>query len=57
MDLQEKRHIADYNPQPRFKTLDAKLAIGAARSAIGRFERADQEDRKVFLTLLLCPPR
>jgi hypothetical protein len=57
IDLQEKRHTADYNPRPRFKTLDAKVAIGAARSAIGRFERADQEDRKIFLTLLLCPLR
>ena len=57
IDLQEKRHTADYNPQPRFKTVDAKLAIGAARSAIGRFKRANQENRKAFLTLLLCPPR
>lgn len=57
IDLQEKRHTADYNPRPRFKTLDAKLAIGAARSAIRRFEQADQASRKILLTLLLCPPR
>lgn len=57
IDLQEKRHRADYNPEPRFRTSDARLAIGTARSAIKRFGRASDERRKAFLTLLLCPPR
>lgn len=57
IDLQEKRHRADYNPEPRFRISDAKLAIGTARSAVGRFARVSQERRKAFLTLLLCPPR
>lgn len=57
IDLQEKRHLADYNPGPRFKTSDAKLVIGTARSAIRRFMGASQDRRKAFLTLLLCPPR
>jgi hypothetical protein len=56
-DLQEKRHRADYNPEPRFKTSDAKLAIRTARTAISRFAGANAEARKGFLTLLLCPPR
>jgi hypothetical protein len=57
IDLQEKRHKADYNPQPRFRTLDATLAISAARSAVRQFELASAERRKAFLTLLSFPPR
>lgn len=57
IELQEKRHLADYNPQPRFKTSDVKLAVSTARSAVRRFLAADEEDRKAFLTLLICPPR
>lgn len=57
IELQEKRHAADYNPQPRFRTSDAKLLIGAARSAVQRFQAADGEHRNTFLTLLICPPR
>ncbi len=55
--LQEKRHLADYDPMLRFVTSDAKLAIEAARSAVENFSRADQEQQRAFLTLLLCQPR
>ena len=57
IELQEKRHLADYNPQPRFKTSDAKLAVSTARSAVRRFQTAEEDHRKAFLTLLICPPR
>jgi hypothetical protein len=57
VELQEKRHSADYDPLTRVKTSDAKLAIATARSAIRRFERAGPARRKSFLTLLLFPPR
>jgi hypothetical protein len=57
VELQEKRHQADYNPQPSFSTADARLAIVTARSAIARFHSAAEEHRKAFLTLLVCPPR
>jgi hypothetical protein len=57
IELQEKRHLADYNPEPRFRTSDAKLAVGTARSAVHRFQTADEEHRKAFLTLLICTPR
>ncbi len=49
--------MADYDPQSRFKTLDAKLAIGTARNAVLRFGQADPDRRREFLTLLLCLPR
>jgi hypothetical protein len=57
IELQQKRHLADYDPQPRFSRSDAKLAISTARSAVQRFRAAGEEDRKAFLTLLVCPPR
>ena len=57
IELQEKRHRADYNPQPRFRTSDANLAISTARSAVQRFQAANDEHRKLFLTLLISLPR
>lgn len=56
-ELQETRHAADYDPLLGFSTSEAKAAIGTARRAIRRFGEADGEHRKLFLTLLLCPPR
>ena len=57
VDLQERRHTADYNPQSRFKASEVELAIGLAESAVRRFQRANASRRKIFLTLLICPPR
>jgi hypothetical protein len=57
LDLQDRRHIADYDPQASFRTSDAKLAISAAVEAIRLFANAGQDRRRAFLTLLLCPPR
>ena len=57
IELQQKRHGADYNPQPLFRTSDALLAVSTARSAVQRFRAANDEHRRMFLTLLVCPPR
>lgn len=57
VELQEKRHAADYDPSIRVKTSDASLAIATARSAVRRFKRASSARRKAFLALLLFPPR
>ncbi len=56
-ELQEIRNRADYDPGPRFGSLDARTAIATARRAVGYFKQAAQDDRRLFLTLLLCPPR
>jgi len=56
-ELQEMRNRADYDPGPRFRSLDAHIAINTARDALGYFRQAAQDDRRLFLTLLLCPPR
>ena len=55
IELQQKRHRADYNPQARFRTSDAQLAVSTARNAVNRFRAANEEHRKLFLTLLVCP--
>ncbi len=56
-ELREKRHAADYDPSARFTASDAKEAIDTARDAIRQFGDADEEQRKMYLSLLLCPPR
>jgi hypothetical protein len=57
INLRNKRHLADYDPRPRFRTSNAQQAISTARSAVRRFAAAREEHRKAFLTLLVCPPR
>jgi len=57
LELQEKRHAADYDPLIRVRTSDALLAIGTARSALVRFAQASASRRKAFLSLLLFSPR
>ncbi|HJT40329.1 MAG TPA: hypothetical protein VJ762_08370 [Sphingobium sp.] len=57
LELQEKRHDADYDPSQWVTRTDAKLALTIARSAIERFESASLLQRKYFLTLLLFSPR
>jgi uncharacterized protein (UPF0332 family) len=57
LELYEKRLAADYDPLIRIKREDALLAVGTARSALHRFQKAGVSRRKTFLALLLFPPR
>lgn len=57
LELQEKRHDADYDPLIRMKASDARLVIATAKSAVRRFDKASAVNRRAFLTLLLFPPR
>jgi uncharacterized protein (UPF0332 family) len=57
VELQEKRHSADYDPLIRVKSSDALLAVSVARSAAARFKRASARRRNAFLTFLLFPRR
>jgi hypothetical protein len=57
IDLQDKRHRADYDVATRYRQLDARLAITTGRSAMTGFTAADAAKRRMFLTLLLCRPR
>ena len=57
LELQEKRHAADYDPSIRIKSADAILAVNTARSALRRFGKAKSNQRRAFLSLLLFEPR
>jgi hypothetical protein len=57
LELQAKRHTADYDPTILFKTSDAAYAIRIARTAVRRFEKARADRREAFLALLLFQPR
>jgi|EndMetStandDraft_8_1072994.scaffolds.fasta_scaffold575897_2 hypothetical protein len=57
VDLQEKRHSADYDPLFRVGTPDAVLTVDLARDAVTRFRGAHTSKRKPFLALLLFSPR
>jgi hypothetical protein len=57
VDLQLKRHLADYDPQSSYSPSDAAFAIDSAVTAIQSFKSAVREERKMFLTLLVFPPR
>ena len=56
VDLQEKRHLADYDPQFRVKTSDAVLAVATSRSALVRLRSANRTKRKAFISLVVFSP-
>lgn len=53
IELKEKRNSADYDPSHWVKIADVHYAVSAARSAIGQFENAPQDETKTFLSLLV----
>jgi uncharacterized protein (UPF0332 family) len=57
VELQERRHTADYDPMVQMKQSDAMLLTRTARAALARFQGAMPDERIVFLTLLLFEPR
>lgn len=56
-ELQEKRHLADYDPLFRVSMSDAVLAVGTGRTALARFKSASRERQKAFLSLVVFSPR
>jgi hypothetical protein len=57
IDLQEKRHAADYDPLLRVGTAEAILAVETGRTAVGRLRHANQVRRRAFLSLVVFSPR
>ena len=57
VDLQERRHTADYDISVAFNRAGAVLAIALARTAVERFAAVPAVERRVFLALLLFPAR
>lgn len=56
-DLQEQRHMADYDPMARLRTSNAQAAIKTARSAMRRFSTMSKNSRDAFLSLLVFQVR
>jgi uncharacterized protein (UPF0332 family) len=57
LELQERRHSADYDVMISMTRSDAALAIGTARAALGGFDKASQQEKLTFLSPLLFSPR
>ena len=57
VELQRKRHSADYDPLVRFRKSEARLVIDGGRVALMRFREVNEGQRQIFATLLLFPPR
>lgn len=57
VELQEKRHRADYDPVWKVKTADATATILAGRSGVNGLGQVDKTERRRFLALLTFPPR
>jgi len=51
--LQEKRHLADYDPLAKIKLADAALAIVTADSTIERWVVVPDPERRTFVALLV----
>jgi hypothetical protein len=57
VDLQEKRHAADYDPLFRASTAEAIVAVQTGRNALSRLRNANPTRRKAFLSLVVFSPR
>jgi hypothetical protein len=57
VDLQEKRHLADYDPLFHVNKSEALLAVETSRLALVRFRNANRSLRKAFLSLAVFSPR
>jgi hypothetical protein len=55
VDLQEKRHLADYDPLFRVRMSDALLAVATSRDALTRFRKVNRTRRKNFLFIAYLP--
>ena len=57
LELQLRRHAADYDVMIRMNRSEAVFAIAAAKAALSRFSAASPPERLAFLSLLLFAPR
>jgi len=57
VDMQEKRHAADYSPLFRATKSDVKLSVREARAALQKFQAAPEADVEALSLLLFFKPR
>ena len=55
--LQEKRHLADYDPSARFTKLEVQRDIEAARAIVEGFQAARTKHRRAFAAYVLFKTR
>ena len=53
LEMQEKRHKADYDPTVTFPKLDVLSDIAAVENAIGEFSQASIKDRRALAVFVL----
>ena len=57
VDMQRKRHIADYDPEGRWHKSEVAEDIDTTADIIARFERAPVQDRRAFAVYVLLKSR
>lgn len=57
VSLQEKRHLADYDPFSQFTKLEVNSDVAATRDAIQRFQSVPIKDRRAFAVFVLFKTR
>ena len=57
VNLQEQRHLADYDPAATFTVADAQSLVDAAEAAMAAFDQAPVNERADVLALMLANPR
>jgi hypothetical protein len=57
VELQEKRHIADYDPEPRLGRVETLDLIDQARTAVARIKSLSSEDKLRLATQLITRKR
>ena len=55
--MQEKRHLADYDPVSRFRLNDVIVAIDAAELAIKQLRKCSMKDRRAFAAWVMMVKR
>lgn len=57
IELQENRHLADYDPSQKLKLSDARRAIDTAKLVMGKFDKLSLRRRQSFIALLCFSSR
>ena len=57
VDMQRKRHKADYDPEGRWHKSDVAEDIDDAEEIIDRFEQVPAQDRRAFAVYVLLRDR
>ncbi|MFS8039097.1 hypothetical protein ACI7BZ_19420 [Xanthobacter sp. AM11] len=52
VDLQERRHSADYDPSERFSIADVEMLVNTATSAITKLNAASPQERRLFVHII-----